>query len=118
MPGAFAKAFFFGIYGIDAYQTAIDVDVTICQNEQVFFQIVGLPEGAAFNVPLAMNVICDPLCQDFSTVRQRDGANYGRRSIIHAKRRYLYQKLRTFNNALNAQDGPKASRPVLWHVEV
>src|SRR5688572_3490286 len=46
MPGAFAKVFSFGVYGIDAYQVSIEVDVTVGQNEQVIFQIVGLPEGA------------------------------------------------------------------------
>lgn len=46
MPGAFAKVFSFGVYGIDAYQVTVEVDVTIGQQEQSIFQIVGLPEGA------------------------------------------------------------------------
>lgn len=48
MPGAFAKVFSFGVYGIDAYQVAIEVDVSISANETIpsIFQIVGLPEGA------------------------------------------------------------------------
>jgi magnesium chelatase family protein len=48
MPGAFAKVLSYGVYGIEAYQVAIEVDVTISQSqtEQGIFQIVGLPEGA------------------------------------------------------------------------
>jgi magnesium chelatase family protein len=47
MPGAFAKVFSFGVYGIDAYQVAIEVDVSIFAKEtDSIFQIVGLPEGA------------------------------------------------------------------------
>ncbi len=46
MPGAFAKVLAYGVYGIEAYQVSVELDVTIGQDEQSIFQIVGLPEGA------------------------------------------------------------------------
>jgi len=46
LPGAFARVLSYGVYGIEPYQVAVEVDVTIIPNEQVIFQIVGLPEGA------------------------------------------------------------------------
>jgi magnesium chelatase family protein len=46
MPGAFAKAISFGVYGIDAYKVTLEVDVTLGQGDLSIFQIVGLPEGA------------------------------------------------------------------------
>jgi magnesium chelatase family protein len=46
MPGAFAKAISFGVFGIDAYQVTVEVDITIGQEDKFIFQIVGLPEGA------------------------------------------------------------------------
>jgi magnesium chelatase family protein len=48
MPGAFAKVLSYGVYGIDAYQVTVELDVTVTANELVpsIFQIVGLPEGA------------------------------------------------------------------------
>ena len=46
MPGSFARTFSYGVYGIEPYQVTVELDVTIGQNEQTIFQIVGLPEGA------------------------------------------------------------------------
>ena len=46
MPGSFSKTLSFAVFGIEAYKVSLEVDVTIGQNEQVIFQIVGLPEGA------------------------------------------------------------------------
>lgn len=46
MPGAFAKTISYGVYGIEAYQVTVELDVTIGQSDQSIFQIVGLPEGA------------------------------------------------------------------------
>ena len=46
LPGAFAKTISFGVYGIEPYEVAVEVDVTIGQSDQAIFQIVGLPEGA------------------------------------------------------------------------
>lgn len=46
MPGAFAKTISYGVYGIEAYQVTVELDVTLQQGEQMNFQIVGLPEGA------------------------------------------------------------------------
>jgi magnesium chelatase family protein len=46
MPGAYAKTLSYGVYGIDPYQVGVEIDVTLGQNDQTLFQIVGLPEGA------------------------------------------------------------------------
>lgn len=49
MPGAFAKVFSYGVYGIEPYQVTVELDVTVTAREtepQSIFQIVGLPEGA------------------------------------------------------------------------
>ena len=46
LPGAFAKALSFGVFGIEAYRVEVEVDVTLGRDEVSIFQIVGLPEGA------------------------------------------------------------------------
>jgi magnesium chelatase family protein len=46
MPGAFAKTLSYGIFGIDAYQVQVEIDIMIGQEDKTIFQIVGLPEGA------------------------------------------------------------------------
>jgi len=46
MPGAFAKTLSYGIFGVDAYQVQVEIDVMIGQEIKTIFQIVGLPEGA------------------------------------------------------------------------
>ena len=45
MPGSLVRTLSYGVYGIDLYQVPGELDVTIGQNEQTIFQIVGLPEG-------------------------------------------------------------------------
>jgi len=46
MPGAYARIFSFGVYGIDAYLVSVEIDIAPAAGETAGFQVVGLPEGA------------------------------------------------------------------------